>query len=83
MISDLFNAILKTSADEIYISTGISSYIELDDVIPKLASQDKRVKLIHTQLSNEIEDVNLKAIEVMGSKYNVPVAYGHHCIEKK
>lgn len=81
--SNLFKAISKTSANDIYISTGMSQYIELDEVIPALVNLDGRVKLIHTQLSNEIEDVNLKAIEVMGARYKVPIAYGHHCIDEK
>ena len=80
---DLFNTISNTSVEDIYISTGMSDYNELDEVIPQLIHLDKRIKLIHTQLSNEIDDVNLKAIEVMRRRYNVPIAYGHHCIDKK
>lgn len=79
----LLNSIIKTSAEHIYISTGMSDFKELDTIIPKISKLDNRVKLIHTQLSNEIEDVNLKAIETMRGRYNLPVAYGHHCIEKK
>lgn len=81
--NNLFKAISKTSSENIYISTGMSNYVELDEVIPTLIRLDERVKLIHTQLSNEINDVNLKAIEVMGRRYQVPIAYGHHCIDEK
>jgi sialic acid synthase SpsE len=80
--NELLKSIFKTSAKDIYISTGMSDYGVLDRVIPSLVRLDDRVKLIHTQLSNEVEDVNLKAIEVMRKKYRVPVAYGHHCMKK-
>ena len=76
----LLKAIQKTSAKEIFISTGISGFSDLDRIIPDIKKSDKRIKLIHTQLSNEIEDVNLKAIREMSLRYNIPVAYGHHCI---
>ena len=29
--------------------------------------------------SNNIADVNIKAIQVMRDRYQTPVAYGHHC----
>jgi N,N'-diacetyllegionaminate synthase len=79
----LIDSIMKTSAKDIYISTGMSDLKELDDIIPSLSILDSRFKLIHTQLSNEIEDVNLKAIELMRDRYHLPVAYGHHCVEEK
>ena len=79
---DLFDSICKTSVENIYISTGMSDYNSLDDIVPQLTSMDNRIKLIHTQLSNTISDVNLSAIELMHNKYKVPIAYGHHCIDK-
>lgn len=78
----LLKGIQKTSAKEIFISTGISDFSNLDKIIPDIKKSDKRIKLIHTQLSNEIEDVNLKAIKKMSLRYNIPVAYGHHCINE-
>lgn len=76
----LLNAIQKTSVKEIFLSTGMCDFSDLDKIIPDIKKSDKRIKLIHTQLSNEIEDVNLKAIREMSLRYNIPVAYGHHCI---
>jgi sialic acid synthase SpsE len=75
----LIDAVKKTNAESIYISTGTSDYNLLDNVIPALVKSDKRIKLIHTQLSNNIADVNMKAIQVMRDRYQTPVAYGHHC----
>ena len=80
---DLFKTISGTSVNDIYISTGLSLSNALDEIIPRLINSDNRVKLIHTQLSNKIEDVNLKAIEVMRSKFQVPIAFGHHCVDEK
>jgi len=79
--NDLLASILDTNVEKVYLSTGISDYITLDKVVPKI--NDPRVKLIHTQLSNEIGDVNLKAISSMRKRYSMDVAYGHHCEEKK
>jgi len=75
----LIGEIYNTSAQDIYISTGMSGYAEIDSIFAKCLSKNDRVKLIHTQLSNDPHDVNLQAINVMRDKYNVPVAYGHHC----
>lgn len=80
---NLFKEIAKTECDSIYISTGLSGYDELDKIIPILVKHDNRVKLIHTQLSNEIQDVNLMAIKKMRERFKLPVAYGHHCIHEE
>ena len=69
--------------DKRYASFKLSDYDELDKIILGLVNLGNRVKLIHTQLSNEIQDVNLKAIEVMGLRYKVPIAPGHHCIDER
>ena len=37
------------------------------------------VKLIHTQLEFEIENVNLKAINFLKDRYPFDVAFGNHC----
>jgi N,N'-diacetyllegionaminate synthase len=75
----LIDELKKTNAESIYISTGMSDYKTLDKIVPQLVKSDKRIKLIHTQLSNSENDVNLKAIETMRDRYKTPVAYGHHC----
>jgi len=75
----LIDEVRKTNAESIYISTGTSDYNLLDTIIPPLIKSDKRIKLIHTTLSNDIAAVNLKAIETMRNRYKVPIAYGHHC----
>lgn len=76
---NILKAAIESSAEEIFLSTGVTDFSELDKIIPNLVKSDGRIKLIHTQLSNEIEDVNLKAIKEMSQRYGIPVAYGHHC----
>ena len=58
----------------VFLSTGLSS---MDDVV----EGSKRIEnaiLIHTQLSQELSDVNLKAIPAMAQATGLPVAFGLH-----
>ena len=41
------------------------------------------MKFIHTQISNKIEDVNLKAIDNIRSITGKDVAFGHHCLDER
>lgn len=75
---ELQNMIQKTSKLT-YISTGISS---IDDIV-KANKMYKNIKFIHTQVSNDIKDVNLQAIDTIKKETNRDVAYGQHCNEKK
>jgi len=77
--SDLITELFCSTVKYIYVSTGMHTYQEIDNLINKFNSDDGRLKLIHTQLSHEIDDVNMRAIGVMQQKYDLPIAYGHHC----
>ena len=77
--SDLITELFCSTVEHIYVSTGMNTYQEIDNLINKFNSDDGRLKLIHTQLSHEIDDVNMRAIGVMQQKYDLPIAYGHHC----
>lgn len=74
---ELQNRLQETSR-KIYISTGVSS---MDQII-EVAKKYKNIVLIHTQLSEKIEDVNLKAIKTIRKKTDKPVAFGLHCRNK-
>jgi len=76
---DLITELFYSTVKYIYVSTGMNTYQEIDDLISKFNSDDGRLRLIHTQLSHEISDVNMRAIGVMQEKYDLPIAYGHHC----
>ena len=76
IINNLINRVDKP----IFVSTGMSSFKTISSFLEKV-SVDKRknINLIHTRLSNKIEDTNLKAIEKMKNFFNLPIAYGNHC----
>lgn len=58
----------------VFLSTGLSS---MDDVVEG-SRQIENAILIHTQLSQELSDVNLKAIPAMAQATGLPVAFGLH-----
>lgn len=58
----------------VFASTGMSNLEEIEKLVKRF-----NVKLIHTQLSHNIEDVNLAAIPFLREKFDLPVAFGSHC----
>ena len=77
---DFINNLLQTDK-LVYISTGMS---EINDIIRFFtffedSKHFSNIRLIHTQLSNEIKHVNFKVIPYLQKKCGVPVGYGHHC----
>jgi sialic acid synthase SpsE len=73
--SSLMDALLATGKN-IFMSTGLSGMGEIVTVSRKYR---ERVVLIHTSLSVEIEEVNLKAIDSVRRQTGLPVAFGLHC----
>ena len=74
-IEFLKNFASKTKKD-VFLSTGLSDCVTINKALDIL---NDNVTLIHTRLSNKIEDVNLKAIKFMKDKYDNNVAFGNHC----
>ena len=68
---DLHRELQKT-LKKTYVSTGVSGIQE----IIKIDGTLKNISFIHTQISNEITDVNLKAINTMKSKINNTIPLG-------
>ena len=66
---------LQATGKKVYISTGLSSMEE----IVEGRGLGGNVELIHTQLTQKIEGVNLKAIAEMRRRTGLPVAFGLHC----
>ena len=60
----------------VYISTGISGMEEITSISKKYK---KNISFIHTQLSSEIEDVNLLAIKTMRENTGCDISFGLHC----
>lgn len=61
---------------KLIVSTGTSSEKELQNFINNYFKHN--ITLNHTQLSNNIDDCNLKAISNLKQKYNIDVSYGSH-----
>ena len=73
--------LLMITGKQIFVSTGMSSKKDIENFISFIDQSTKKssqFKLVHTQLSNALEDCNLKSIEKM-KEYGLDVAYGHHC----
>lgn len=71
---ELQNELQKTGK-LIFVSTGVSDEKEIIEVSKKLTN----IKLIHTQLSQRLEDTNLNVISRLKNVTNKEVAFGLHC----
>ena len=84
---DLSNKFFLTSISTIFknvpifLSTGMSDEIEIDEAINLLKKNVDRslIKIIHTCISNEAKDVNLNAISSLKDRFGNIVAFGNHC----
>ena len=73
--------ILESTNKKIHISTGTSSIKELDE-FHKRYGFNSRINFIHTQLSQEPKDTNLKAITFLKDRFPYNIDYGNHCNNK-
>jgi N-acetylneuraminate synthase len=69
------NRALQATGRPVLMSTGLSS---MDEIV-EVSAKGGNIVLIHTQLSQKIEDVNLKAIVEIRKQTGLPVAFGLHC----
>lgn len=76
---ELLQMLFDKSSKTIYISTGMSSTDEIDNMTAHFAKYIERVCLIHTQLSYAVKDANLNAMTFLQKRYKVPVGFGSHC----
>ena len=68
---------LIATGKKIIISTGLSSDDDINNFIKEFDTSN--VVLNHTQLSYDESDCNLRAIEGMRQRYNLPISFGSHC----
>lgn len=74
----LIAAVLATGKP-VYVSTGMSSEEEIDSFLSSAGTPlHSNLSLIHTQLSYEDADTNLRAIGRLRENFDVPVAFGLH-----
>jgi sialic acid synthase SpsE len=71
----------RFSDKPMHLSTGLASFKAIDNALNKISQvrDMSQVRIIHTRLSNSIEDVNLKAILSMKERFGNIVAFGNHC----
>ena len=62
----------------VYVSTGMSDYDQIQRFVDFIGPSKNKFRLIHTQLTYEIEEINLKAINILKDKFGLPVAFGSH-----
>lgn len=71
---------IKRTKKPIFISTGMSDLSQIEKLVQFVSHEKQYFTLIHTQLSHNIDDVNLEVISLLKRKFEIPVAYGHHSI---
>ena len=73
---EFLNKLSKNTNRKLFLSTGMSNYEKINEAIDILGND---TTLIHTSISDHLEDVNLKAINTMKNNFCNNVAYGNHC----
>lgn len=73
--NDILQNELQKTKKTVFISTGFSGEAE----IIKVSRKFKNIRFIHTQISQNIEDVNLSAIKRIKAITGKDTAFGLHC----
>ena len=82
--NDSFINIINNTDKKIFLSTGLSSFDQIKSFTDRIDNEKRsNTSLIHTQLSNLITDVNLKAINSMKENFEFPISFGNHCENPK
>lgn len=77
MLNDTLIEKLISTNKKLIISTGTCSEDEIQVFMNKFRSLN--ITLNHTQISYDINDCNLSAINTLRSKFDVDISYGNHC----
>jgi len=73
---DLIKKLINTNK-KIIVSTGTCSHQEIRTFVNKYKTNN--IVLNHTQLSYNINDCNLSAINLLKSEFGIDISYGSHC----
>jgi|TARA_B100000287_G_scaffold432579_1_gene492237 sialic acid synthase SpsE len=68
---------LISTGKQIIVSTGLSTDKDIKNFINEFGT--KNITLNHTQLSYDVNDCNLLAIQTMREKYDCNISFGSHC----
>jgi N-acetylneuraminate synthase len=71
-------AAIAATGKPMYVSTGMSNEDEIASFLDSAGSFRSQISLIHTQLSYEDADTNLRAIAKLRERFHIPVAFGSH-----
>jgi len=75
--ADLIKAV-SASGKPVHVSTGMSDEDEIALFLRNSAETEPILSLIHTQLSYDDADTNLRAIRRLRDLFNIPVGFGSH-----
>lgn len=75
----LLSKLAKTEK-KIFISTGLAGISEIEKAVKTIGNFKENIVFIHTQLSHNLNHVNLKSIPFLQKKFGLPVGYGHHAM---
>jgi len=64
----------------VFVSTGMSDMEGVATFVEKIGKFKDQITLIHTQLTHNLDDANLKAIGIMKQRFGLPVAFGYHSL---
>ncbi len=72
----LINAAINSKAKIIYISTGLNSFKDINNLLKKISK--RKIVLIHTRFEKSIIKNQLEKIPVLQSLTRLPVAFSNH-----
>jgi sialic acid synthase SpsE len=75
----LIDGLVRKTDKPLFVSTGMSDQDEIGDFFQHIKHVSGRFRLVHTQLTQKLDRVHLKAIPFLHREFSLPVAYGHHC----
>ena len=77
MLNDNLTKKLISTNKKLIVSTGTCSQEEISEFISKYNTDN--MTLNHTQISYDIKNCNLSAIQKMRSEFGMDISYGSHC----
>jgi|TARA_Y100000031_G_scaffold149450_1_gene187302 sialic acid synthase SpsE len=75
----LIDGLVRKTDKPLFVSTGMSNLDEIGVFFQHIRPHGERFTLIHTQLTQDLESVHLRAMPLLSREFSLPVAYGHHC----
>ena len=74
----LIKKLLDTNSKKVFISTGLSNYKNIENILKKIKKNKKKICLIHTSFKKEKKYINLNRVKILKKKFKFPICYGNH-----